>query len=101
MRMLLTATLPHHTFNAAVKDGTAGAKIGKILDALKPEAVYFTEFCGKRTAVAVVDLADASKIPALAEPWFLTFEADVQIRPCMTPEDLKRGGLDSIGKQWA
>jgi hypothetical protein len=101
MRVLLTATIPHHTFNAAVKDGTAGAKLGKILDALKPEAIYFTEFGGKRTAVAVVDLPDASKIPALAEPWFLTFEADVQIHPCMTPEDLKRGGLDSIGKQWA
>lgn len=100
MRMLLTATIPHHTFNAAVKDGTAGAKLGKILDALKPEAIYFTEFCGKRTAVAVVDLPDATKIPALAEPWFLTFEADVQIHPCMTPDDLKRGGLDNIGKQW-
>ncbi len=100
MRMLLTATLPHHTFNAAVKDGTAGAKLGKILDSLKPEAVYFTEICGKRTAVAVVDLPDASKIPALAEPWFLTFEADVQIHPCMTPDDLQRAGLDSMGKQW-
>jgi len=100
MRILLTATLPHHKFNAAVKDGTVGAKIGKILDAIKPESVYFTEFCGKRTAVLVVDLPDASKIPALAEPWFLTFEADVQIHPCMTPDDLKHAGLDSMGKQW-
>ena len=100
MRMLLIATIPHHTFNAAVKDGTAGAKIGKILSAIKPESVYFTEIKGKRTAFLVVDLPDATKIPALAEPWFLTFEADVQLHPAMTPEDLQRAGLDSMGKQW-
>ena len=77
MRMLMIVTMPHHKFNAAVKDGSAGAKLGKILEAIKPESVHFTELCGKRTAFIVVDLPDASKIPALAEPWFLTFQADV------------------------
>ena len=101
MRILMIATLPHHKFNAAVKDGTAGAKLGKILDTIKPESVHFTELCGKRTAFIVVDLPNASKIPALAEPWFLTFEADVQIHPCMTPEDLKRSGIDGMGRQWS
>jgi hypothetical protein len=101
MRMLMTVTIPHHTFNAAVKDGTAGAKIGKILEATKPESVYFTDHHGHRSAFLVVNLPDATKIPALAEPWFLTFEADVQLHACMTPEDLQRGGLENIGKQWA
>lgn len=101
MRMLLIATLPHHTFNAAVKDGSVSAKMGKILNATKPESVHFTEIRGKRTAVVIVDLPDASKIPSLAEPWFLTFEADVQLHPVMTPEDLQRGGLDNLGKQWS
>lgn len=100
MRMLMIVTLPHHKFNSAVKDGTAGAKLGKILSAIKPESVHFTSICGKRTAFVVVDLPDATKIPALAEPWFLTFEADVQLHPCMTPDDLQRAGLDSLGKQW-
>ena len=101
MRMLLIATLPHHTFNAAVKDGSVGAKMDKILNAIKPESVHFTEIRGKRTAVMIVDLPDASKITSLAEPWFLTFEADVQLHPVMTPEDLQRGGLDNLGKQWS
>ena len=101
MRMLMIVAMPHHKFNAAVKDGSAGAKLGKILEATKPESVHFTSICGKRTAVMVVDLPDASKIPALAEPWFLTFEADVQLYPCMTPEDLKRGGLDVLAKKWS
>jgi hypothetical protein len=101
MRMLMTVTIPHHTFNDAVKDGSAGAKIGKILDAIKPEAVYFTDHHGHRSATLVVDLPDVSKIPALAEPWFLTFEADVQMHACMTPEDLKRSSLDSLGQHWS
>jgi len=101
MRMLMNVTIPHHIFNAAVKNGTVGKKIGKILDAIKPEAVYFTEQNGQRGAVLVVDMPDSSKIPALAEPWFLTFEADVEFRPVMTPADLKKGGLDEIGKRWA
>jgi len=101
MRMLMNVKIPHKTFNAAVKDGSAGAKIGKILDAIKPEAVYFSEQNGHRGAVLIVDVPDASKIPALAEPWFLTFEADVEFRIAMTPEDLKKSGIDGMGAKWS
>ena len=48
-----------------------------------------------------MDVADPSKIPMLAEPWFLTFNADVKFRIAMTVEDLKNSGLDSLGKKWA
>ena len=50
MRMLLNVKLPHETFNAAVRDGSAGKKLKRILDELKPEAVYFTEQEGHRGA---------------------------------------------------
>jgi hypothetical protein len=75
--------------------------MSRILEAAKPEAVYFTEFGGKRTAILIVDLADPSKIPSLAEPWFLTFNADVEFHPVMSPDDLQRAGLDALGKAWA
>ena len=100
MRMLMNVTIPHEPFNSAVRDGTAGAKIQKILDAIKPEAVYFTEQNGHRGAVIIVDLPADKKVPALAEPWFLTFNADVQIRIAMTPDDLKHSGIDGMGKRW-
>ena len=99
--MLLSVTLPHRPFNAAVKDGTAGPKLNRILEATKPEAVYFTERDGCRGAILVVDLADASKIPALVEPWMLIFEADIELRPVMAPDDLKRAGLDEVGRKWS
>jgi hypothetical protein len=100
MRIMLQVHFPHAEFNAAVKDGSVGQKMGRILQEIKPEAVYFTELHGQRTAVVIVDLADASRIPALAEPWFLTFKADVELRVVMTPEDLKKAGLEQLGKQW-
>lgn len=96
----MNVKVPHQTFNAAVKDGTVGQKLNRILEAIKPEAVYFTEHNGHRGAVVIVDLPDPSKIPMLGEPWFLTFQADVEFRVVMTPDDLKKAGLDDLGKKW-
>jgi hypothetical protein len=100
MRIMMIVSLPVETFNAAVKDGSTQAKMKKILDQVKPEAAYFTAFNGKRTAVLIVDLADASKIPSLSEPWFLTFNATVDMYPVMLPQDLAAAGLDGLGKAW-
>jgi hypothetical protein len=100
MKILLTVTLPHKTFNAAVKDGTAGPKVNRILEATKPEAVYFTDRNGQRGAVIVVDLPDASKIPALVEPWMLTFAADIELHPIMMPDELNRAGMDELARKW-
>jgi hypothetical protein len=49
----------------------------------------------------VVDLADPSQVPALAEPWFLAFNAEGQIRVAMTPADLEKGGLEALGRKWS
>jgi len=100
MKMILDVTLPHQPFNAAVKDGTVGSKLNRILEETKPEAVYFTEQNGQRGAVLIVEMSDASKLPALVEPWMLLFQADIKMRPFMTPDDLKRAGLDELGKKW-
>ena len=100
MRMLLHVRLPHKEFNAAVRGGTVEKTMGRILEETKPEAVYFTEWKGQRSAFMIVDLADPSQVPALAEPWFLAFNADVEFHIVMTPDDLKRAGLDALGKKW-
>ena len=100
MRFLLNVTMPHDPFNAAVRDGSAGEKLDRILKETRPESVYFTERDGHRGAILIFDLADASKIPGIAEPWFLAFHADVEFRIAMTPEDLKKAGLGDVGKKW-
>ena len=96
MRMLLHAKLPHEPFNGAVKDGTVGKKIKRILDELKPEAVYFTEYQGRRGAIMIVNVEDPSKVPAFSEPWFLLFNADCEFHIVMTPADLAKAGLDEL-----
>jgi hypothetical protein len=101
MRMLMHVHLPLEPFNTAVRDGTAGQKIQQILEAIRPEAVYFSEQHGQRGGILVVDVKEPSSVPALAEPWFLTFEAQVEFRIAMTPEDLARSNLDALGKKWA
>jgi hypothetical protein len=101
MRMLMTLSFPVQEFNTAVRDGTAGQKLSNILEATRPEAVYFTEYNGQRGALIVVDVTEPAKVPQLAEPWFLTFNAQVKFGIAMTPDDLRRGGLDTLGKKWS
>jgi hypothetical protein len=100
MRMLLNVSLPTVEFNAALRDGSANQKLGRIIEETKPEAIYFTEQNGQRGAVVVVNLTSASQIPALAEPWFLGFNAKVEFSIAMTPDDLKQAGLDELRKKW-
>ena len=100
MLFVLHISLPVEKFNQAVRDGTAGQKIGKILEDSKPEAAYFCAKDGKRGGFLIVNLNDASELPRFAEPWFLHFDATVEFLPTMTPEDLQRAGLDQIAKKW-
>lgn len=100
MRMLMNVVFPLEPFNSAVRDGSIGTLVMKIVESIRPEAVYFTEYNGSRGATLVVDVKQASDIPSLAEPWFLVFDAEVDFRIAMTPEDLGRSNLEALGKTW-
>ena len=100
MRMMMDVNFPLEPFNTLVRNRTIGKKIVQILDDIKPEAVYFNASNGRRGGILVVTVNDPSDIPRLAEPFFLTFDADVSFEPFMTAEDLGRADLDSLGKQW-
>jgi hypothetical protein len=100
MRMIMHVYFPVDMFNAAVRDGSVGAKMQKILGQQKPEAAYFSEYHGQRSGILIVDVKEASDIPKFAEPWFLTFNAKVELHPAMTAQDLGASGLDALGKAW-
>ena len=98
MRMLLRVSIPIEAGNAAAKDGTLGSTIEGILADLKPEAAYFfADDSGQRSGSIVFDMKDSSQVPAVAEPWFLAFNATVSLRPVMNPQDLAKAG-PAIGK---
>lgn len=103
MRMLMRVSLPAETGNAAAKAGTLGSTVQKLLAELKPEAAYFfPDDNGNRSGSIVFDMKDTSQIPAIAEPWFLAFNAKVTFRPVMSPEDLAKGapGIAAAAKQY-
>jgi hypothetical protein len=87
--MLLRVSIPPETGNAAAKAGTLGTTVERILAELKPEAAYFfADDNGNRSGSIVFDMKDTSQIPAVAEPWFLAFNAKVSFRPVMNAQDL-------------
>ena len=92
MRFLMKVELPIEAGNGAAKNGTLPKKIQAILDEQKPEAAYFVTSGGKRAAFICTDLQDASQIPALAEPWFLAFNASVEFVPAMNLADFMKAG---------
>src|SRR6202162_6337275 len=92
MRMMMKVTIPIESGNAAVRAGSLGTTIQKILADLKPEAAYFLEDSGQRTGIIFFDMKESSQLPAIAEPWFLAFNASLTVRPAMNAEDLADAG---------
>ena len=41
MRLMLNITLPHEPFNTAVRNGSAGETLGKILEAIPTNDLYY------------------------------------------------------------
>jgi hypothetical protein len=102
MRCLLKVSIPVETGNATISDGSLGKTIESILADLKPEAAYFAADNGKRTGFIFFDLKDASQIPAVAEPWFLAFDAHIKFHPAMNLDDLKKAtpGIEKAVKNY-
>jgi hypothetical protein len=97
MRFMLTMRVPMEEGNALVREGKLGDVLQYILEDLKPEAAYFADIEGARGGYLVVNVDDASQIPAIAEPIFLGLGATVQIHPVFTPEDMPRA-MEALGQ---
>ena len=102
MRFLVKVNIPVESGNAAARAGKLGETIQSILRDLKPEAVYFTDNNGQRAAFIFLEIHDASEIPAIAEPWFLAFNASIEIHPVMRLDDLAKAGgaIDKAVKKY-
>jgi hypothetical protein len=92
MRFMLTFRIPMDKGNAWIRQGQVEQTMQSILGDLKPEAAYFGDMDGARGGYLVINMDDASQIPAMAEPLFLGLDATVEFHPVMTPEDLQKAG---------
>ncbi len=78
--------------NAAAANGTLGSTMPKILGEMKPETAYFAATNGERTGYIFFDMTDSSQLPAIAEPFLLAFNARIDVKPAMNPQDLAAAG---------
>jgi hypothetical protein len=102
MRTLMQISIPVEAGNNAARTGAFGPSFQKILEKLKPEAAYFTtRENGERGGIIVFDLKDSSQIPAVAEPFFLTYNARVTFSPVMNAQDLANAapGIEKAVKE--
>jgi hypothetical protein len=97
MRMLLKMQMDVEAGNRAIKDGSFGQMLDRVMGQIKPEAAYFTAIDGKRTGLIFFDLEEPSQIPAIAEPFFMTVGAAIEFLPVMTPEDVQKGLAEAAG----
>jgi hypothetical protein len=103
MRFMFKVNIPVQTGNEAAKAGKLPTIIKSILADLKPEAAYFTDDNGMRTGFLIIDMKDASQIPAIAEPWMQAFNAAIHFHPVMLPEDLAKAekSIESAVKKYS
>lgn len=94
MRIMMKVLFPAEAANAKFKNGTFNQTLKSILDEIKPEAVYCLADSGMRAAYIFLNLKEPSQIPAVAEPFFLAFNAKIEATPAMSLEDLMKAGPD-------
>jgi hypothetical protein len=102
MRMMMQITIPVEVGNEAARTGAFGPPFQKMLEPLKPEAAYFTTgLTGERGGFIVLDMKDTSQLPAVAEPFFLAFNARVTFFPVMNAADLANAapGIEKAVKE--
>jgi hypothetical protein len=87
---MLTWTVPVAKGNQAIADGSLASAIEALIEQLEPEAAYFMPVNGKRAGMMVFDMTDSAQIPQIAEPLFDKLDAELEFKPVMNPDDLRR-----------
>jgi len=91
MRTMLRMHIPAEAGNRAAADGSLPKAIQHFVDAFEPEAAYFFPDEGVRSAIFVFDLESPADIPVVAEHFFRSVGARVDLTPVMTVADLQAG----------
>lgn len=90
MRLMLKFTIPVEKGNQAEKDGTLGAAIDALMKEVNAEAAYFALEHGKRMGIVIFQETDQARMPVINEPLFAALNANIEIQPVLTSEDLQR-----------
>jgi hypothetical protein len=90
MRFMITCRVPTERANALMQEGRFPQTFQTIMEELQPEAAYFTDVEDARGTYFVLNMDDASELPAKLEPLFHGMGAEIQVHLAMTPEDMQK-----------
>jgi hypothetical protein len=91
MRFLIRAKMPTEDGNKVVQDSDFLKKLEDYINKVKSEASYFMPIEGLRAGAFIVNLESNDQVPAVVEPLFQWWGANVDVIPVMNFDDLKRG----------
>jgi hypothetical protein len=91
MRMLLKVQYETAAANEGLRSGRIGQNMPTMLEQLKPEAAYFVNNDGKRTAFVVFDLENNAQLVHMVEPFYHLANAEVEVTPAVTLDELRQG----------
>ena len=93
MKFLVETRIPTDVGNQKLKDGSLMKEMQAYLDEIKPEAIYFALAHGKRTVYMVINIPSADKMPEIAEPLWLDWQAEVFVTPVMDAKEFEKAGI--------
>lgn len=96
MRMMVRVSIPVESGNKGIQDGSLPKTIATFMEQYKPEAAYFMVENGSRTGYFFLDVADATLMPSIVEPFFINLKAEIWLKPVMNAAELK-AGLEKLG----
>jgi hypothetical protein len=91
MRLMLKFTIPVETGNRTAKDGSLGTAIEALVEQTNAEAAYFTLRDGRRAGFVFFQVEDQAQLAKINEPFFAAVDAEIDIVPALTLEDLRKG----------
>ena len=98
VRMMLKVQIPAQGGNTAIEAGDQAQIFETLMERIKPEAAYFTQEDGLRTAYFVYVVHDTAEFAAVHEPLIQGFGALVYDLPALTWDELK-AGFGDIGEK--
>jgi len=88
MRLMLQFTIPVEKGNEAVADGSISQAIRDLVKQVHAESAYFYLRDGMRCGMVVFEETDAARLAAINEPLFAKLNAQIDIQPVLTLEDV-------------
>lgn len=92
MRILLRAVIPAEAGNHGLQSGKWQRVTTDFMKEFNPECMYFVIENGFRNIYVVANIDKVTDIPALSEPWFQGLNAEVEVMPALTFDEMDEAG---------